>query len=276
MLRKQFTDWRDQANPDAATRNAGAAAYRQLCGNRVPSPLENILPEGSAFRAKLYPPNGAFRDPVTGFCCALEVDPQDPNHFFLCIPGTGRGNAWSAQLKLDGLQFIGAGHDLPPAYRQAEALFEALKKLIVAPKKLSVTGHSLGGGIASFIGCKHPDVSSVCYNAAALGARLQTHLTHHLNGRKADNVTHIQIAGDPVSSPGAQKRLRSVAAFLTGGKTSKITLPVDFGTRYRVPRSMISAAKRNPLSRHRLHAVADLYPASDSRRPAIAGAVPKS
>ena len=260
--KKTFTEWRDHPNPSTKIKGAGEKAYQALAKNREKSELEKYLPANSAFRSKLYPPNGAFRDPKTGFCCALEQDPNDDKHFILCIPGTGRGNAWGAQLKLDGQQFMGAGDELPPAYQQAQSLFKELKDTITRPPvngKLSVAGHSLGGGIASFIGCEHPDVKSVCYNAAALGAKVQAHLKTLLADKKPDNVAHIQIAGDPVSSPGAQKKLRSFAAFMTGGQASKITMPVHFGKRYRAPLDMIQIGNRDPMSRHRLKGLGDLY-----------------
>ena len=269
-LKKNFTEWRDHPKPGPAIKDAGTKAYQALCKNREPSALEKHLPADSAFRSKLYPPNGAFRDPKTGFCCALKQDPDNPRHFILCIPGTGRGNAWGAQLKLDGEQFLGMNEGLPPAYQQGLALFNELKEALAQPPtsaSLSVAGHSLGGGIASSIGCRHPDVKAVCFNAAALGKTLQNHLTATLQGKEPDNVAHIQIAGDPVSSPGAQKKLRSLAAFLTGGKESKITMPVHFGKRYRAPLDMVEAANRNPLSRHRLKALGDLYQTPGSSKP---------
>jgi hypothetical protein len=108
-------------------------------------------------------------------------------------------------------QFSGQG-EVPAMYAQAAALAKDIKDVQntlsfgdKSPGGLQLVGHSLGGGIANYVGLKH-DIPATCYNAAALGRSCLKDLGDISEDRIAQQ-THIHFKGDTVSSKKTQSRL---------------------------------------------------------------------
>jgi hypothetical protein len=97
-------------------------------------------------------------DPTTGFRAAIYEDAQ--GHKVLAFAGTREGKDWFA----DGTQALG----LPTAqYQQAVALATLAKAAF--GDSVVMTGHSLGGGLAS-IASVATDSAAVTFNAAGVNA----------------------------------------------------------------------------------------------------------
>ena len=181
--------------------------------------------------------------------------------FSLAFPGTGRGAAWRAQLKTNAQQFLGSG-GVPAAHQQSEKLATLLKTKFGDTKNLTLTGHSLGGGIANYVGITQ-DIPSTCYNPAALGGACLKNLKGQLNlDERIKKQSIIRIKRDPVSSPKMQVRLAALV-FLVLGK--KITTPQSLGTTYQASFADLPPEHRNCFSAHREIALSSLYdPPRDS------------
>lgn len=201
------------ANPDAAKAKkflkeqakAGTPAnmteqYQLLRGGRrAPSLCETLLPEKSNFRSMLFAPTGGIRDTRTGLYAELHVFDKGngSSDYLLCFPGTGAaGNKdvqWNANLK----QALGGG--VPRNYLLALELATELEK-VVGKGSLSVAGHSMGGGIANFVGLAM-DIDSYCFNAAALGSKSLEYLKigGALQPERILKQQHVRMKSDFVS-----------------------------------------------------------------------------
>lgn len=186
------------------------AAYQALKGNRPDSQFERLLPTGSPFRHLLDPFTGGIRDVQTGLYAELHVD-KDSRNLVLVFPGTGATDMNTKQWLTNLAQFSGLG-GVPAMYAQAAALVKEIQTLQAtfsfddsSQWGLQLVGHSLGGGIANYVGLKH-DIPATCYNAAALGQACLKDLGDISEDRIAQQ-THIHFKGDTVSSKKMQSRL---------------------------------------------------------------------
>lgn len=177
--------------------------YQLLRGSRSEkSSLEVQLPAASAFRAMLYPPTGGVRDTRTGLYAELrKVTIEGKPVFVLCFPGTGaarnRDTQWKANLK----QAFGAA-GIPRLYTQSLALAKELKTALNEKEyELQVAGHSMGGGIANFIGLAL-NIDSYCFNAAALGGTClnQLDIDGCLTAERIERQNHVTLKGDYASN----------------------------------------------------------------------------
>jgi hypothetical protein len=123
----------------------------------------------------------------------------------------------STQLLSSVKQFLGVG-GLPTMHSQALELAKTIgNKLAAEGKTLELTGHSMGGGIANYVGLKL-NLPAVCYNAAALGrACLKDIGETHLENLKKQ--THIRLEGDFATHPSVTRKLM---AFFTLGKNNYV------------------------------------------------------
>jgi hypothetical protein len=170
--------------------------YVTLSGTRKPSDLEKLL-AGSPLSTKLDPLTGVFRDSKTGLYAELKPLGSKPRNYALCFGSTGVGRMTMKQIKVDIDQVLNQ-RKIPAAYKQAVELAHALEVSVKASIKkeleeannlfggtstitneeintefkktfnLTVSGQSMGGGIANYVGLKL-GVKSVCFNAAPLG-----------------------------------------------------------------------------------------------------------
>jgi len=227
--------------------------------------------QGTELEKFFCPFSGCFRDPNTGVAAGLEqlIKNDEPSIgkdqgkpvFSLAFPGTGRGAAWRAQLKTNAQQFLGSG-GVPAAHQQSEKLAIILKTNFGDTKDLTLIGHSLGGGIANYVGITQ-DIPSTCYNPAALGGACLKNLKGQPNlDERIKKQSIIRIKRDPVSSPKMQIRLAALV-FLVLGK--KITTPQSLGTTYQASFADLPPEHRNCFSAHREIALSSLYdPPRDS------------
>lgn len=176
--------------------------YQLLRGSRSDkSSMEIHLPAASAFRAMLYPATGGVRDTRSGLYAELrKVTIDGKPVFVLCFPGTGaarnRDTQWKANLK----QAFGTG-GLPRLYTQSLALAKELKMALNEKEyELHVAGHSMGGGIANFIGLAM-NIDSYCFNAAGLGGASlnQLDIDGCLTAERIERQNHVTLKGDYAS-----------------------------------------------------------------------------
>jgi hypothetical protein len=138
---------------------------KEQIGLRTQTSLETYLAD-SHLRTKLDPLTGIFRDTKTGLYA--ELKPLKDGNFALCFGSTGVGRMISKQIKVDIDQVLNQ-KKVPAAYTQAVDLAaELIKEVCLFGSEITVTGQSMGGGIANYVGLKL-GIKSVCYNAAALG-----------------------------------------------------------------------------------------------------------
>jgi len=191
---------------EESTHLQNEVSYKKLKGDRQDTELEEILsnnPELSALSAKIDPLTGVFRDPHTGLYADLVR--IDRNYFVLCFPGTGAGKMSAIQWK-SNIDQIRNKKTIPPAYTQAVELAAALKELFASKKKkFEVAGHSLGGGIANYVGLKL-DINSTCFNPAMLGQAILQDLIDNdcLSPERIIKQGIMRIKKDPVSSKNSQ------------------------------------------------------------------------
>lgn len=186
-------------HPEAAGGNpVQAADYLSLRGPRKnESLMEKFLPAGSPFRSKLYAPTGGVRDTGTGLYAELrKLASGPPVAYVLCFPGTGVAGNKDTQWRTNIAQLLG---DRPPAlHLQAQALAQDLKTSLEAMGcTLSVAGHSLGGGLANFVGLGL-GIDSYCFNAAALGGGSLAYLRDQgrLTPERVGRQVHLRVKAD--------------------------------------------------------------------------------
>ena len=179
------------------------------------------LLKGTDFAKLIDPVTGGFRDPSTGLYCELKPLTADTmsrvTGYVLCFPGVGAANMHSTQLLSSVKQFLGVG-GLPTMHSQALALAETIQdKLAAEGKTLELTGHSMGGGIANYVGLKL-NLPAVCYNAAALGRACLKDIGE-ANLENLKKQTHIRLEGDFATNPSVTRKLM---AFFTLGKNNYV------------------------------------------------------
>lgn len=233
-VRKAYKIWRDSPASLSKTEmekrekvwntaNKQAGIRLTYIGPRV---LREILKQDAALERNIDPLSHGFRDVKTGLYCELRQTNTDMDNpeYVLCFPGTGAAAMDRKQWSTNISQAIGTG-DVPPAYQQAADLTNLIKTALEKTgAKLTVAGHSMGGGIANYVGLKL-DISSVCYNAAPLGGACLRDLGTIPQDR-LDKQLHIRCKGDPVCSPKVQEKLQS---FLQIGSKEKIWVPRNAG-----------------------------------------------
>jgi hypothetical protein len=155
--------------------------------------------------------DGVFDTWITGFrAVLLKAASAQDRRMILAFAGTD-SSFESIRSTLDVL--LDAGTDIyqalnfnplaiPDQYNQAATLAEKIQRTY--GDQLRVTGHSLGGGLASFVSLKF-DIPGAGINAAPLGVGTLLHLLM-FGKRKPSRFTHYDNNGEIVSSyaPGVQ------------------------------------------------------------------------
>ena len=271
-----YRRWRDCPEDDPnikKIRGEGMAAQKYVMrhGNldSEKAKLYDLLSEKPELLKYISPINGDFRAPRIGVVAGLRETNADGEKVpTLTFPGTGAGAMIRSQMRLNVQQVL--RKDGPPeAYtlgvKLAEAIREGLKKKDPDTPNLVLTGHSLGGGIASYVGAWTADprqnFAPQCYlyNPAAMGGGS----LRALNKKVGDNLAQctanhvvIRVKYDQVSSSAMQKRLASVVSFL---KRTVIDVPRHVGKVYTVARKLLDKSHQDLLSLHRLECFKDIY-----------------
>lgn len=192
------------------------------------------LLQGTDFAKLIDPVTGGFRDPSSGLYCELKPLTMDSlsqvTGYVLCFPGVGAARMSSTQWLSSVKQFLCIG-GVPKMHSQALALTKIIQeKLVTEGKSLDLTGHSMSGGIANYVGLKL-NLPAVCYNAAALGrACLKDIGETELENLKKQ--THIRLEGDFATHPSVTRKLM---AFFTLGKNNYV--PRNIGVIYEIKTS---------------------------------------
>ena len=258
---KDLDEFRRARNELQRSRQGGdltkTDSYMKLKGGRPDSQFENLLTSDSKFRHLLDPFTGGIRDVQTGLYAELHVDTESGD-LVLVFPGTGAGDMDTKQWLTNLAQFSGQG-GVPAMYAQAAALAKEIQDLQSdlssdnTNQGLKLVGHSLGGGIANYVGLKH-GMPATCYNAAALGRACLKDLGDIPKDRIAQQ-THIHFKGDTVSSKKTQHRL---AALLSVVWQVGIVIPRHIGVVYDLQPDP-STQGMGFWSRHRSSAFDDHY-----------------
>lgn len=253
----EYKKLRDATNYDSTTDIVKTAPYKALSKHRLVSLLENLLPPDSKFRSLLDPYTGGIRDPSTGLYAELQIV-RHSNTYVLCFPGTGAGDMNTKQWKTNIKLLTGTG-GVPKAHAQAVELARELSTIIKSSKKhgmsLELAGHSLGGGIANYVGMKL-DLNATCFNAAALGPACLGDLKDVMSEDRIAKQTHIRIKGDVISSTKSHKKL---ASLLSGLDKNAELAPKHVGVIYVAGPDTPNYQKLGVIDRHLLSGFINLY-----------------
>lgn len=225
-------------------------------GNITPrKTLMKKLLEGSEFAGMVDEKTGIFRDPRTGLCCQLQPLDRSRKTYALCIPGIGPGEMFGTQVSASVQQFLGVG-GVPEIYSQALKLADFLSTKLEEQggKKLELTGHSMGGGIANYVGLKL-DLPSVCFNAAAIGRACLKDIGE-VSPDTLKKQTHIRMENDFATHPPVTRKLM---AFFFLGREKYI--PRNVGVIYEIKTNdPLYPREKDTMGRHLLDAIKDWYP----------------
>ena len=224
-----------------------STGYKTLSGTRNPSKLERLL-AGSPLSTNLDPLTGVFRDSKTGLYAELKPLGSTSGKYVLCFGSTGVGRMTMKQIKVDIAQVLNKTK-VPAAYEQAARLAAELIKETGA--EITVTGQSMGGGIANYVGMKL-GIESVCYNPAALGQAAIKDLKKNgcLTVENLNIQKIIRQKGDIVSGEKNQKKIARLANFFT---SEKVGIPQHLGPTFianKTDNPLLNGVTRGYQSRH--------------------------
>ncbi|MRI33479.1 hypothetical protein EOPP23_10830 [Endozoicomonas sp. OPT23] len=166
--------------------------------------------KGSVLQVK----DGLIYDKKSGLVFTLFTD-KESGQSKLAFGGTFSGRKLPQDTKRLAMNQVAAdfknisGIGIPKMYQQADALVEITKSLFPA-NTLTLTGHSLGGGLAQYAGCMH-EVPANCFASAALGKPALQELQRQgkLNPEWIkNNIFHVLVENDPINNPPKTARFR--------------------------------------------------------------------
>ena len=215
----------------------------------------------------ISPINGDFRAPKTGLIAGLRlVNDNGVEVPTLVFPGTGAGSMIRAQMRTNYRQFFGK-EGVPQAHLLAVSLAKqcqhALDRRAPQGAPLAFSGHSLGGGIASYAAATiaQPELGKVtrCYafNPSALGAATLADLAKlkDLDKRVAHQKI-IRVKNDHVSSPAMQERLMTLFG---PGKGAQVIVPRHLGQMHVVRRDLLDKRNQSLIVLHSLESLSSVY-----------------
>ena len=219
---------------------------------RAKTTMETLL-QGSEFAKMINRKTGGFLDPSTGLHCQLRPLDSDKNTYALCIPGITSGKTFLPQLRASAKQFLGVG-DVPKIYSQTLELTRFLnEKLKQEGIKLELAGHSMGGGIANYVGLML-GLPSKCFNAAALGRACLKHIGE-ISGETLETQIHIRLENDFATHPPVTRKLM---AFFSMGKEKYV--PRNVGVICEIKTGdKYYPSELSLMDRHRLDAMDNWY-----------------
>lgn len=222
----------------------------QLAHKKSKSPLDvaDFLDEESAFASKIYPLTGGIRDTRTGLYAQLVPDTFNSSEYFLCFPGTGAMNNLDKQWSTNIDNFL--SDKVPTSFEQAVQLTAEIQQAVIAKEAhLTLVGHSLGGGIANYVGLKL-GIESVCFNPAGMGKACLADLDNDITPERVNQQTHLVIEDDLASDSKAMKLLLQMRGH---------TLPL-VGKVYQIPTEHPEYPNDlDAADRHRMDGFSDLY-----------------
>ncbi len=231
-------------------KNAAIALDNESDGKSL---LEQLLPkepplDKPPFRSLLDPATGAIRDVKSGLNADLISRDGPPKRYFLTFPGTGMVDTAGAQWKINVRQFLGIG-GVPKAYQDAVELATLIRDNLPDGVTLELSGHSLGGGIASYVGL-HLGIPAVGFNSAPLGPACMKALRDAgaLTPERLSKLQQVRIEGDAVTSRGVSRWLSALA---NGGLLFRSRIPQLLGTVHEIRRGSDHYPQGSLGRRHR-------------------------
>ena len=254
---KEFKSARDTLSSNGNLQNLDK--YKNLHKRSTPSRLEKLL-AGSPLSTKLDPLTGVFRDSKTGLYAELKPLGSNPRNCALCFGSTRNGRMTMKQIKVDIAQVLNQ-EKVPAAYLQAVDLAaELIKELKKSGVEITVTGQSMGGGIANFVGLRL-GIHSVCFNPAALGQAAIKYL-EKLGCLTAENLNKQKIIRQRRDVVSGEKNQKKIAIFANFFSFKKVKRPQHLGKIYVADKADIDATgepKRGSGLRHQTKAFDPFY-----------------
>lgn len=177
------------------------AIYKDRTGDACFAPINGWEPLALPKKIIDFPPVQAM--PVS----TLAVMPRRSSFYAQafrkggCVIVAFRGTELTdwGDIKTDVDSFLGGK---PEQYQGAINFVEQLQKDgLQGVTNIKLTGHSLGGGLASYVAI-HNGLPAAVFNAAGLGRELRKNVAKDMD--IANIVRNIDVVGDPVSALGGQ------------------------------------------------------------------------
>lgn len=174
-----------------------------------------------------------FSDEKTGF--HADLFRSDDGDLVLAFRGTNEGIDWKENLQ-QGVGQTGHEATLPPQYQQAVDLTNALKANL--DEDITLTGHSLGGGLATAASVA-TNTPAVVYNGAGLSDETQRIIGDDLVDKNQHQVINFNDTRDPLNN--------------LNGNMQHTTIGGDsLGTIYWIDHSGAESKSLNPIENHGL------------------------
>ena len=190
-----------------------AARGLQFSETKGASSLAYNAKQGEVYRfpdGKEWQVSRVHQTGLTGFR-AIELRPLDPTDRRVVLAFAGTDPKSPADLVTDARQALGLG--TPIQYQQASALAGRLQR--EHGSNLILTGHSLGGGLASYASMRNGGIAATGVNSAPLVGT--TYLRGLLGRARNQNITHYNAPEFVSRSPGVQPGQRIGVAGRNGG-----------------------------------------------------------
>ena len=255
-----------QGDDDAGHYQTAVESLSKLTELKNPLPLKtaDFLDKKSVFKAKIYPLTGGIRDTHTGLYAQLVPKHLDSKDYFLCFPGTGAMNNLDKQWRTNVVNAI--GDTVPKAFRQAVELAAEIAQAVQSDNgTLTLAGHSLGGGIANYVGLKL-GLESICFNPAPMGKACVEDVMSDIRQEDVQRQTHLVIEDDLVSDSKPMKLLHQ----MTGHSVPLV------GKIYDIPKDHPEYPDLSGPERHQLDAFIDLYLVQRQEKSRLLSAFEKS
>ena len=188
-----------------------AAAYRSGPGlprGYCPLSMEEFARLDIASGRYRYEPETGFIEDVVGVGFGARISRQEEGDVIVVAfrgsNAPGEDEHWMQDWVVDAHQ---GGGGTPRQYIYGAEILSAVRNAF-PDAELTVTGHSLGGGIAAYstINLAKPGrLACVTYNAAGISTITLLSLPKDILGGAAGRISNIRSRGDPVSAiPGTQ------------------------------------------------------------------------
>lgn len=252
-------DATDKTSPSLPQHELHVAYFEQISplvgqsgASDRPPPITDLQHKHPLLKHVRLSPEGILFDPRTGLTATLVKNNRD-NTLTLAFGGTKSGsdirlfeeragnikkrrfNLIWPQIKANIRNFVGSS--VPMIYRQAAELTQLIQQMAERENlPLSLTGHSLGGGLAAYSAAKF-GLKARTFSPAALGKKTLADLNREQKESASGLIHNYLVTDDPVNNHWVSNPFRMIAA------------PTIIGTRS-VIEEQPATGQANMLGRH--------------------------